>query len=109
MGLKIDGRDFKVNNEVVRFYPISRLAKEMKDAGMPRDIQTLRKWEAKKVIPPIIFRPGFKRMYTMEQIMAIVETAKECGIRQGLNHNESNFRQRIWDRLTEINNQYLDN
>jgi tRNA A-37 threonylcarbamoyl transferase component Bud32 len=107
MPLKTEGKIYKTFFGEIMLYPISMLSKKLAEVGIKRDTQTLRKWEAKGIIPPTIWRIGYKRLFTMEQIEAIVRVAQECSIRQGEDLRENNFVQRIGDELIELNKKYL--
>lgn len=106
MPLKEDGRVYNINGEEVVLYPISRLVSELTEMGFPRDAQTIRKWESSGVTPPAIFRNGSKRLYSMEQIEAYCEVAKECNIRQGWSIASTDFSEKIWEALETINAKY---
>jgi len=102
--------DFKVGNETIRLYPIGALSREFTKQGIPRDTQTIRYWIKCGIIPrPIFFLGNYrpKKMFTMDQIMAIVNTAKECKIRQGMAIADTEFSKIVHQKLAEINKKYI--
>src|SRR5699024_10743621 len=103
MPLKQGGKVYRVNGEEIVLYPIGKVVEEMKKAGYTRDAQTIRKWETAGVTPPALFRIGGKRLYSEEQIDAYVNVAIECDIRQGVSIAKSDFSERIWEELGEVN------
>lgn len=73
-----------------------------------RTNQTVRKWEISGILPDSLFRdPAGRRMYTMEQIRAIVECAEQSNIRQGYSVANTNFSPRVYKALEEVNKKYL--
>jgi hypothetical protein len=90
----------------VPLYPISRIARELTKAGLPRTTQTIRKWELWGVLPPALFYADAtgKRLYTMDQIECIVRVALACDIKRGLERDE--FKEKIWQELTKLNEKY---
>ena len=104
MPLKPNGKLYKVNGEEVVLYPIGKLVEALKKSGYTRGVQTIRKWEDTGVVPPATFRSGGKRLYSLEQIETFVKVAKECDIRQGLAISSTDFSERIWEELSELNN-----
>lgn len=105
--LKIDGKSYDLNGKQVKLYPISKLSQALTDAGITRDVQTIRKWEQLKVIPPTIFRSGGKRLYSQEQIDAIVRVAVECNIQQGVSLEASGFVDKVWSELDRIHKSFM--
>lgn len=106
MPLKQVGKVYKVNGQEIVLYPIGKLVEELKKAGYTRESQTIRKWENSGVVPPALFRVGGKRLYSEEQIQAYVDVAKECDIRQGLSISSTDFSERLWEELNEVNKNY---
>jgi|SRR3712207_5172857 len=105
MPLRADkGYTYKVHGKEITLYSIATLAQRLsKVLKEPRTTQTIRKWEAKKVIPPAKFRVHGKRLYTEEQINIICSIAKEEKLVQGVPIASSKFSQRVWAELTEYN------
>ena len=108
MPLSKDGKVYRVKGKEVTLYPIStlaeRLSKTLKDT---RSTQTIRKWEAKGVLPPATFRIKGKRLYAEEQIKAICKVAKECKIKQGSSIALTNFIERVREELSKVNKELL--
>jgi hypothetical protein len=102
MPLQPKGKVYEINGEEIILYPIARLVEELSNRGFPRDAQTIRKWEG-NVTPPATFRVGKKRLYAWEQIQAYCDVAEECNIRQGYSIAMTDFSERIWERLQEVN------
>lgn len=102
----VDGKKYNIGGKDIVLYPIARLSQELAIHGIQRDVQTLRKWEAKGVTPKCPFRVKGKRMYTAEHIQVYVDTIKECGlhVRGGLTRND--FSEKMWERLKEVNKKY---
>lgn len=107
MPLKESGKVYKIGDQRVVLYPISKLVTELGKTGYARDAQTIRKWEDKQVTPPALFRVGSKRLYSKDQIEAYCKVAQECDIRQGLNIAMTGFSERIWEELETVNEKYL--
>ncbi|MMZ46493.1 hypothetical protein D1872_81100 [compost metagenome] len=103
MPLKKTGKVYAVSGQEVILYPIAKLVDELKKAGYPRDAQTIRKWEDSGVTPAATFRSGKKRLYHRKQIDAFVRVAQECNIRQGFSLASTDFSERIWEELEEVN------
>lgn len=96
------GKVIQIKGEEVELYYISTLA-EM----LGRSPQTIRKWEIAGIIPDCLFRDKFgRRMYTAEQIKAIVETAENCNVRIGYSIANTNFTPRVVKALNEVNKKY---
>lgn len=107
MPLKEEGKIYSVKGKEIRLFPIAKLVSEMESRGFPRDAQTIRKWETKKVTPPCLFRIGGKRLYSEEQIETYCRVAEECNIRQGVSIAMTDFSARIWEELEELNKKYI--
>lgn len=103
------GKLFAISEDMeLTLYPISELARAMQEAGVPRSIQSLRKWETDGVTPPALFRESErKRMYAPEQIQLFVDTALECGLRQGQSLAHTGFPELIWIRMNALNKTIL--
>lgn len=110
MPISIDGKEYIMpDGKKLKLYPISKLSQALTDAGFPRDVQILRKWEKWGVIPPTIFGTGTtkrKRLYTKDQINIIVAVAKNCNIKQG--KNLTKFTELIWLNLQKYFNNIRD-
>lgn len=106
MPISINGKTCIVKGEKVKLYPIRRLTHELARVGIKRSTQTIRKWELKGVMPKCIFREQGNRMYTKEQIQVIVRVALECNIKKGLDIASTDFPEKIWQELNQINEKY---
>ena len=107
MPLKEEGKVYKIAGEEIILYPIAKLVTELTKAGYPRDAQTIRKWETSGVTPACLFRVGGKRLYSKEQIDTYCRVATECNIRQGYSIAGTDFSERIWEGLTDLNKKYV--
>lgn len=88
-----------LNGEKVTMYSIGEIARRL-----GRDPQTIRKWERDGVIPVAMFRDvKNRRMYTQEQIEAIVKIAKEEGILVCNDFSETKFTERVYKEFEKIN------
>lgn len=101
MGININGKLYKIGERKVRLYPIRKVCQCLELAGIVRSIQTIRLWERNGVIPQSPFSVKFGRAYSREQIEAIVETALECDIQQGVSLEESNFKTKLTDAFSK--------
>lgn len=98
-------REVSINykGETLMLYPISKLASEL-----GRSSDTIRKWEISGVLPKPIFKDKHgRRLYTQEQIDAIVECAIKSKIRQGYSLSNTNFSPRVHEALEKVNAKYL--
>ena len=92
-----------INGEEVNLFYIDRLASEL-----GRTPQTIRKWEVSGILPKPIFRDKLgRRLYSQEQIDAIVECAEKSNVRQGYSVANTNFSVRVHKALDEINKKYI--
>lgn len=108
MPLLIEGKDYIIKGiGRIKLYPIAKLSQALTDADIPRDTQTIRKWEVKGVVPKAIFRSGQKRLFSKEQIECIVRVAVECNIKRGSSIQNTEFIQRVWEELDKINTNYI--
>ena len=75
------GKVYVVDGREVEFYTIGQLA-----AALGRKPGTLRKWEAEGHLPPSGYlKPsndprGIRRLYTKQQVLGIVQIAKDTGV-----------------------------
>ena len=70
---------YTINNVDLEMFTIGELAQRL-----DRQRQTLRKWEKQGIIPQAIYRSGAdRRLYTKNQIDAIVECVMKYQIKQG--------------------------
>lgn len=91
-----------INGEEVTLYPISKLASEL-----GRSPQTIRKWEVAGILPQPIFKDkNGRRLYSLEQIEAIVDCAIKSNVRQGYSVANTNFSPKVFKALEEINKKY---
>lgn len=92
-----------INGEKVKLYYIGVLAKRLN-----RTTTSLRIWENKGIIPKTWFRDTFgKRLYTMEQIEAIVHSAEVNSIIQGRSISSTNFSQDCHNAFKELHKKYF--
>lgn len=87
----IDGRE-------ITMFTIGELARRL-----GRDVQTVRGWERRGVIPVARYRSlTNQRLYTEEQISAIVRIAQEEKILICRDFMDTNFTQRVIDAFEEF-------
>jgi hypothetical protein len=92
---------FKCGEEV-ELYSIGVLAEKL-----GRTPEAIRQWEQAGVLPPALFKDKNKyRLYSAEQIDAIIKCAEECGIGQGKSLFGSDFPKRVWCELGKIKDKY---
>lgn len=104
MALSKSGKVYKVKGQDVVLYPISVLAERLsKTLKQTRSTQTIRKWEAKGILPPATFRVKDKRLYSDEQIDAICRVAKKCKLRQGSPIELTDFIETVREELRKVN------
>lgn len=101
MGIGIEGKLYNINGKKVRLYPIRKVCQCLEMAGAYRSIQTIRLWEKNGIIPATPFIAKFGRVYSREQIEAIVNTVVSCNIQQGLSLAESNFATKLTDAFSK--------
>lgn len=104
-----EGKTFTIGGREVELFTISDLA-----AVLNRKPVTIRKWEEKGVIPKATYaKPGAnkdlrgrRRLYSREQIEAMVTAAETEGILHNPNAQitKTNFRARVWTAFKEIAN-----
>lgn len=92
-----------INGKKVKLYYIGVLAKKLQ-----RTTTTLHIWENKGIIPKTWFRDTFgKRLYTMEQIDAILKSAETNKIMQGKALNSANFSQDCHNAFNDLHKKYF--
>ena len=92
-----------IKGEEIELFYIDSLASEL-----GRTPQTVRKWEVSGILPKPIFKDKHgRRLYSREQINAIVDCAEKSNVRIGYSIANTNFSVRVHKALTEINNKYL--
>lgn len=102
MGVK-KKRTMKIKGEKVELFYIGILAKEL-----GRTVQCIRKWEIAGYLPQPMFKDGQgNRMYSKEQIDAIVKCAVESKIRPGYAITNTPFQKKVWKALKELNKKYI--
>jgi hypothetical protein len=70
---------YEVNGQDTEFFTIGELADKL-----DRQRQTLRKWEREGTIPQAQYRSKTgRRLYTKQQIDAIIQTVDKYGLKQG--------------------------
>jgi len=96
-----------VGGAMVPMYPIGALALRVN-----RDVLTIRRWEHLGIIPQPMFRdtPTCKqkgrRLYTREEIDAIVSAAQECGIKPRESIANTRFAESVAKKITELHVRY---
>lgn len=92
-----------LNGEELELFYVDKLASEL-----GRTPQTIRKWEVSGILPKPIFKDkNNRRLYSQEQIDAIVDCAERSNIRQGYSVANTNFSPRVFKALNEINQKYI--
>lgn len=88
------------NGERVDLYSIGELA-----FRIGRTTEVVRKWEIAGIIPPTCFHDkNGCRMYTLEQINLIVDTATACRLSRGRQISKTGFPQKLakqWQPLID--------
>jgi hypothetical protein len=103
----LSGKTFTIAGKEVELFSISELAE-----ALNRKPVTLRKWEQKGIIPKATFvKPGAnqdprgrRRLYSREQVLALVRLADEEGILHDLHKQvtKTQFRAKAWAAFREI-------
>lgn len=97
-------KTLSINGEDVELFYIGTLAE-----ALGRTPQTIRKWEIAGYLPDTLFRDKLgRRMYSAEQIKAIVECAEKSNVRPSYSIANTNFTPRVHKALEEINKKYLE-
>lgn len=92
MGVK--AKEYTIKGKDIELYTIGELADRL-----DRQRQTLRKWEKQGIIPQATYRSGSnRRLYSLNQISAIVSTVEEFQIKQG-QPIPSEFKDIVTDRF----------
>lgn len=93
-------KTYIINNKELEMYTIGELAQRL-----DRQRQTLRKWEKQGIIPQAIYRSGAdRRLYTKNQIEAIVSCVEKYKIKQG-QPIPNEFKEEVWiafERATQL-------
>ena len=93
----------EINGEPVKLYYIGVLAQKLN-----RTTVAVRMWENKGIIPKTWFRDKFgKRLYTAEQIEAIVHSADVNNIMQGRSIALTNFSEDCHNAFEELHEKYF--
>ena len=93
----------EINGEQVKMYYIGTLAKRLN-----RTTVSIRIWEDKGIIPETWFRDKFgKRLYTSEQIEAIVHSAEVNDIKCGRSLTRSNFSEDCHKAFESLHKKYF--
>lgn len=101
MYLKHEGQEYEIPAiGTIKLYPVSKLLEALTCAGYPKTAQTVRKWGARKVVPPSIFKRGRDRLYSQEQIDCIVKCVVSCNLRSFIPITP--FHEMIWKELLEV-------
>jgi hypothetical protein len=76
--------------------------------ALGRSTNAIRKWEIAGVIPNTCFKDKFgRRMYSQEQIDAIVECAEKAQVKQGYSIANTSFKSWVHKKLDLINKNYF--
>ena len=96
-------QNFKLpNGEVIELFYIGTLAN-----ALGRTTNTIRKWEIAGVIPDPCFQDANgRRLYSQEQIDAIVRCAERAKIKQGLSIANTSFSQWCHKELDKKKKKY---
>lgn len=96
-------QNFKLpNGQVIELFYIGTLAN-----ALGRTTNTIRKWEIAGVIPDPCFQDANgRRLYSQEQIDAIVRCAEEAKIKQGLSISNTSFSQWCHKELDALKEKY---
>ena len=90
------------NGQVIDLFYIGSLA-----AALGRTTNTVRKWEIAGVIPDPFFKDSNgRRLYSQEQIDAIVRCAERARIKQGLSIANTSFSQWCYKELEVLRKKY---
>lgn len=103
------GKQYTINGKVVELFTISQLA-----SLLGRKPVTIRKWEEKGVIPKATYaKPGAnkdprgrRRLYSKNQVEAMVSAAQEEGILHDPHAqiSKTKFQAKVWQSFKEIAN-----
>ena len=75
---------------------------------MGRCTTVIRRWEIQGVIPPTCFFDSQGcRMYSLEQINLLVDTATECKLVQGKPISRTTFPKKVFERWKPLMDKYL--
>ena len=96
-------KEFKLpNGEVLELFYIGALA-----SALGRSTNAIRKWEIAGVIPDPCFQDANgRRLYSQEQIDAIVRCAEKAKIKQGLSIANTSFSQWCHKELDALKEKY---
>ena len=96
-------QNFKLpNGQVIELFYIGTLAN-----ALGRTTNTIRKWEIAGVIPDPCFQDANgRRLYSQEQIDAIVRCAEKAKIKQGLSIANTSFSQWCHKELDALKEKY---
>lgn len=90
------------NGELIDLYYIGTLAH-----ALGRTTDTIRKWEIGGIIPDPCFKDANgRRLYSQEQIDAIVRCAEKAKIKQGLSISSTSFSQWCYKELDTLREKY---
>jgi hypothetical protein len=101
------GKVFSIGGKEVELFTISQVA-----FYLNRKPVTLRKWEAKGIIPPATFsKPGAggdtrgrRRLYSRDQVVALVNLAQAEGILDNPHAqiSQTNFKPKVWAEFKRL-------
>lgn len=96
-------QNFKLpNGQVIELFYIGTLAN-----ALGRTTNTIRKWEIAGIIPDPCFQDAYgRRLYSQEQIDAIVRCAERAKITQGLSIANTSFSQWCHKELDALKEKY---
>ena len=98
-------KEFKLpNGEVIKLFYIGTLA-----SALGRSTNAIRKWEIAGVIPDPCFKDELgRRLYSQEQIDAIVQCAERAKIKQGLSIANTSFSTWVHKELAILRDKYAN-
>ena len=96
-------KEFKLpNGETIELFYIGALA-----SALGRSTNAIRKWEIAGVIPDPCFKDELgRRLYSQEQIDAIVRCAEKAKIKQGLSIANTSFSTWVHKELAILRDKY---
>ena len=98
----MSGKVYVIEGKELEMFTIGELAQRL-----DRQRQTLRKWENNGIIPQAIYRSGAnRRLYTQNQIEAIVQCVLKHEIKQGQPISEE-FKEEVKEAFDQATNRDL--
>lgn len=92
------------NGKEIKLYYINRLA-----ADLGRTVNTIRQWEIAGIIPPTCFRSSNNmRLYSQEQIDAVVRCAEKAFIKPGRSIAQTQFTPWVFKEFEMLKKKYME-